>query len=127
MNLRKYILPVLIKGNRVRYFFWALYAQVLISFCASFLAEYTYTGKPQCFILRNPQEKTAEFTEYGRDLLSHAYQAYSENDIASFIEKVILKGDDPMRDDREHFAPTIMYNYPHASEAIFEELKHSLG
>ena len=99
----------------------------LIQDCASFLAEYTYTGKPQCFILRNPQEKTEEFTEYGRDLLSHTYQAYSENDIISFIENVILKGDDPMRDDRERFAPTIKHNYPHASEAIFEELKHSLG
>lgn len=100
----------------------------LIQDCSSFLPEYFYTKKPQCYMLSSPQSVDAQFLEYGKALLANVYKAYSESDIVAWIENVILGGDDPLKEPRDRFATEhLMYNYPHASEALIATIKKELG
>ena len=100
----------------------------MIQDCGSFLPEYFYVGKPQCYVLKSKEHELQQFTDYGRSLLDHVYRAYCEEDIVSFIENVVLAGKDPMKESRENFTEnTIKYNYPHASEAVLEDIRKALG
>lgn len=100
----------------------------MIQDCGSFLPEYFYVGKPQCYVLKSKEHELRQFTEYGRSLLEHVYRAYCEEDITFFIENVVLGGNDPMKECRESFTEnTIKYNYPHASRAIVEDIRKALG
>lgn len=96
--------------------------------CGSFLPEYFYTGKPICYMLASEEAKRVQFDEWGQSLIDHTYQAYSQDDIARFVEDVVIKGQDPMKDERQRFArEKIMVNYPHASEYIVESIAEMLG
>ena len=103
-------------------------SDAIIHDCGSFLPEYFYTGKPICYMLASEEAKKAQFDEWGQTLIDHTYQAYSENDIAQFVEKVVLEGADPMKESRQKFAcESVMVNYPHASEFIVESIAKMLG
>jgi len=100
----------------------------MIQDCSSFLPEYFYTGMPQCYILKSKESENEQFLEYGKLLLSYTYKAYSEDDIVSFVDDVILAGKDSAKERRLAFAArNLMYNYPHASEAIVEDLRTAMG
>ena len=54
--------------------------------------------------------------------------ADNKDDIISFVENVILGGNDPMEVLRKEFTEKVIkFNYPHASEAILDDLKTALG
>ena len=79
-------------------------------------------------MLASEEPKRVQFDEWGQSLIDHAYQAFSEDDITRFIEDVVIKGHDPMRDERQAFArDKVMVNYPHASEYIVESIAKMLG
>jgi len=100
----------------------------MIQDSGSFIAEYHVSGHPQCYILRDQNTELSQFNDFGREMLSHTYKAYSEQDIINFIENVVLVGNDPMKEDREKFAKEkLMFNYPHASEAIVADIKKAIG
>lgn len=69
----------------------------IIQDCSSFLPEYFCTGMPQCYLLKSKESEAEQFAEYGRQLLSHTYKAYSEADVISFIDNVIIQGLDEKR------------------------------
>ena len=103
-------------------------SDALIQDCSSFLPEYFYSNKPQCYLLAEPHSEEEQFLEYGRELLSCTYKAFNESDIISFIDTVVISGNDSMKDRRENFmAKRLMYNYPHASEALVDYLKEAFG
>ena len=100
----------------------------MIHDCASFLPEYFYTGKPVCYMLASEEAKKSQFDDWGQSLIDHTYQALSEDDITRFIEDVVTKGHDPMKDERQAFArEKVMVNYPHASEYIVGSIAKMLG
>jgi len=103
-------------------------SDAIIHDCGSFLVEYFYTGKPHCYMLASEKAKAAQFDEWGQELLSHTYQAFDENAIIRFIEDVVIAGNDTMKVMRQKFAKErVMINYPHASEAIVEDIAELLG
>lgn len=103
-------------------------SDAMIQDCSSFLPEYYYTGKPQCYLLASEEMEQQQFDDFGRSLVDHTYRAYSESDITSFIEDVVLTGGDYMRDEREIFArEKVIVNYPHASETALEIIAETLG
>ena len=99
----------------------------IIQDCGSFLAEWVYTGKPCCFMLKTPSDVDAKFTPLGRDILSHCYLAYDEPAIESFLRDVVEGGTDPKAAARDKFRKSIMVNYPHAAEAALASIKKALG
>ena len=110
------------------YFETFLSSSALIHDCASFLAEYFYTGKPQCYMLANPEKMDAEFSSFGKDLLRRCTLAYDEAAITSFIDRVVLAGEDPGAEERREFASReVCAFYPHAAEHILADIERAIS
>ena len=99
----------------------------IVQDCGSYLVEWFYTGKPCCFMLKDPSDIDAKFTPLGKECLSHCYLAYDEAAIESFLRDVVEGGSDPKATEREAFRKTVMVNYPHAADAALASIKKSLG
>ena len=99
----------------------------MVQDCGSYLAEWVYTGKPCCFMLKAPSDIGAKFTSLGRDILSHYYLAYDEAAIESFLRDVVEGGSDPKAAARDEFRKAVMVNYPHAADAALAAIKRELG
>lgn len=96
-------------------------SDALIQDCGSFLVEYFYTRKPQLYLLKDQQEISELFSDFGRSCLSKVYQAFNKEDIMRFIDDVVIKGQDVMLDVRERFAKdNVTTNYPNVSRVIEE-------
>ena len=103
-------------------------SDAMIQDCSSFLPEYFFTGKPQCYLLDSPNAACGQFGEFGMKMLNLVYKAYDESQIVSFINDIVLPGKDPMRSIRDEFAgKVLMKNHPHVSEKIVEEIKKCLN
>ncbi|MBO4521352.1 MAG: hypothetical protein J5787_09120 [Alphaproteobacteria bacterium] len=97
----------------------------LIHDCMSFLAEYMFTGHPCCFLKK--QEGYQNVNEFFEKCVNNHYAAFDENDITSFIENIVLNGDDTMKESRQAFFETyIKGSYPNATEAVLEYLKDEI-
>lgn len=99
----------------------------IVQDCGSYLAEWLYTGKPCCFMLKAPSDIDAKFTPLGRDILSHCYLAYGEPEIESFLRGVVEGGADPKAAARDEFRKSVMVNHPHAAAAALASIRRSLG
>lgn len=97
----------------------------IIQDCESFLFEYFYTGKPQCYMLKEGINIKQKFGKMGSKLLKHCYCAYSQEDILNYIDKVILNEEDNKKNARIDFAKKeVMINYPNVTEFIFNYFEH---
>lgn len=102
-------------------------SDAMIQDCGSFLPEYFFTGKPQCYLLANEAVAARQFDAYGQTLLSHVYKAYSARQILDFIDEVVIAGHDTMKGERDSFAKEhLMVNHPHVGEAVLKEIKIAL-
>ena len=94
-------------------------SDAMIHDCGSFLAEYFYTGRPQCYLLESPKTVDEQFLPISRRLLDYAHKAFSGEDVVAFIRKVVLQGEDLEKPARDAFAAAeVCVNHPHASEAV---------
>ena len=75
-------------------------SNAMITDSVSFLSEYLYTGKPGLFLTR-PEQK---FNEFGEIVKEAWYQVDGKdfNKIESFIDKIIIRGEDPLKGVREN-------------------------
>mgnify|MGYP002624471044 CR=1 FL=1 len=120
-------IPNMIYQEGGDYFQTFVNSSALIHDCGSFMAEYLYTGKPQCFILENDQELKNEFLPFGRKILENCYTACTEKEIIEFIDRTALNDNDTMKVKRDRFAQKeIMINYPNATDIIIKNIKSSL-
>ena len=101
-------------------------ADALIQDCASFLAEWQFTGRPCCYILKSPGDVAAKFLPVGRDCLACCELAYGADDIAAFIANTVIGGNDPHATARERLRERLMVNYPHAAEAALATIVRAL-
>ena len=95
--------------------------------CGSYLVEYFYTGKPCCYMLKDPSDIDEKFAPLGRKCLENCYVAYDSNAIDRFIRDVVVAGDDPKASARAEFAKTVMVNYPRAAEVALEHIKEAVS
>ena len=101
-------------------------SDAMIHDCGSFTAEYLYTGKPCCYMLKSEEEIRELFLPIGQKCQQNYYHAFSEKDICDFIEKVVLDGMDPLKESREKFSETLKLNYPHVGKKITEYIKNEI-
>ena len=96
-------------------------SSAMIHDCGSFLAEYFYTGHPQCFLLADDDTVRTQFLPFSRRLLEHVKTARSEDEIVDFIRRVVIDGDDPGKAARGEFAAKeVCVNHPHAARAVVD-------
>ncbi len=100
----------------------------IIHDCSSFLVEYLFTEHPPCYLLRDGKEVETVFADLGKNCLRHCYQAFGEEDVIRYVEKVVLQGDDPMRGVRVDYVNRhLKVNYPNVSDFIIDHIKKTLS
>lgn len=104
-----------------------LTSDALIHDCGSFITEYIYTKKPSLFMISN-NEVMKGWNEYGEKALKVLYHGYSENDIYNFIDNIVIKNDDLMKDRRLNFLAEVLTppNGETASKNIYDYLVRTL-
>ncbi len=102
-------------------------SDAMIHDCGSFVAEYLFTEKPCCYMLKDEAQITETFLPMGQKCLEHYYKAFSKEDICRFVEEVVLDGKDPMKAKRENFARArLKFNYPNSGKAALDYIKSQL-
>ena len=69
----------------------------------SFAVEYHYSKKPVMFVSKDMTPVLSTLSDFGKKAYGLHYIGGDEAAIRRFIDKVVLGGDDPMREQREQF------------------------
>lgn len=102
-------------------------SDAIINDCGSFIAEYLFTNKPSLFLSKGQEKDSQNLNKFALTCLEHCYKAENETDIINFIDEVIIKKCDWMKESRKSFLENELYvNYPHSSEFIFNYIKKIL-
>lgn len=101
-------------------------SDAIIHDCGSFTTEYLYTQKP-CMYLTNGHN-LEQYNELGKQAFNCYYHGNNASDIISFIEKVIIKGEDTQIDARKDFfiRNLLPPNGLTAAENIINEIKKQI-
>lgn len=103
-------------------------SDALLHDCGSFLAEYFYTGRPQCFMLESDATVESQFLPFARELLGRARRAYGKDGIVAFVRDVAAGAPDPQAGERAAFArERVCVNYPDASGKVVESVLRAIA
>lgn len=78
-------------------------SDAMIHDCGSFTAEYLYAKKPVIFTTRVLEENMRLLNDFGLDALHAHYTTDNVQGVLSFIDKVVIEGEDPLLTSREAF------------------------
>lgn len=78
-------------------------SDAMIHDCGSFSVEYHYSGNPVMFVSDDFEKLIIEKGTFGQLAMRQHYVGKNEQDIIDFIDNVVLKGEDPMKEGREQF------------------------
>ena len=78
-------------------------------------------------MIKSEEETYNGLVPLGRQCMDQYYHAKTRQDIIDFIENVVIKGNDPKKEQREAFVKNeLKANYPHAADTMInikKELK----
>lgn len=78
-------------------------SDAMIHDSGSFSVEYHYTQKPVMFISEDLSKFCSALCEFGNKAMDMHYFGFGRDDIERFIEDVVIRGNDTMRDERKSF------------------------
>lgn len=79
-----------------------------------------------CYMLKNSNDINKVFLPMGQKCLDNYYKAFNKDDILNFIDNVVIKGIDPMKNQRDKFLKELRLNYPNAGKRIVEYIKQEI-
>ena len=97
-------------------------SDAIVQDCSSFLADWMFTGKPCCYMLKDKADIERKFNATGRECLAHCHLAFDEQAIKRFLTDVVEGGDDPGKAEREAFRRHLAVNWPHAADHAIENI-----
>lgn len=102
-----------------------LTSDAMIHDCASFTAEYLYTGKPVMFMLRD-EAVLNHWNAFGKKCYGMHYVGRTEQEIEVFVNEVVLKGRDTKKEARERFVndTLILHDGLLPSERVLKHINH---
>ena len=95
-------------------------SDAMIHDSSSFSVEYHFTGKPVLFTAADLNPITSILNDFGQAAIQVHYQGKDFDDITSFLDNVVLKGDDPMKEDRQAFYN--QYLMPPGGKSVAENI-----
>lgn len=102
-------------------------SDALIHDCGSFLAEYLYTDKPCAYLYKKGLNADKVWTELGKGMVDCHYIVNNSVDLDKFIEDVVIKGDDSLKEKRKKwFENNIKMDYPNVTKNIYKILKNNV-
>ena len=110
------------------YFETFVNSDAMIHDCGSFMAEYFYTGRPQCYLMEAPGALDSQLTSFGKRLQEHVEHACTEEEIVAFVRRV-AEGRATLADDpewREFAAREVCVAHPHAASKVVAEINRAL-
>lgn len=99
-------------------------SDALIHDCGSFLAEYFYTGRRQCYMAESEAALRSQYNDFGNRVLDHVSLASSEDEIVAFVRDVVAS-DGPLVLDAaaaDFARREICLNHPHAAARVVAEV-----
>ena len=104
-------------------------SDALLNDSDSFVTEYMYVNKPVAFVAKNKDAMSSDFSTFGLDILKHQYVLHDKEGILSFIEDVVLAGNDTMKSSRTLFVNGRLKldSKLTSSQIIVNDIKRSLG
>lgn len=116
-----------IYSKEAEYFNYFVNSDAIIHDCGSFIAEYLFTGKPACYVLKNKEAIRKWFLPIGQKCLDYHYEAYSEDDMKHFIDQIVINNKDVMKGKRIKFVNSeLKINYPMVAEQIIDHIKQEI-
>lgn len=102
-----------------------LYSDALIHDCSSFTVEYLYTKKPVMYL----NNKMHNLSCFGQEAYRTHYIPSSFDEIKDFIENVVIRNEDPLKEKRQTFYNRYLISSNHhtASENIYTDMNRSLS
>ena len=87
-----------------------------------------FSENPPCYLLKNKDVIDEYFGDLGKKCLEHCYLAFNKNEIINYIENIVIKEQDTMKNERKSFAENVLkYNFPKASFAVIDNILNSLN
>lgn len=80
-----------------------IHSDAMMHDSGSFTVEYLFVNKPVMYLVKDNQQPQQLFNTFGEKAFQQHYHAHSVEDIENFLKEVVLKGNDPMKADREKF------------------------
>lgn len=101
-----------------------LTSDAIIHDSGSFMVEYISMNKPALYMIRNSIIESG-FSILGKAVLDSHYKSYNKQDLITFIEKVIINHEDPLKNQRLNLINNFLKppNSKKASQNIMEYLK----
>lgn len=102
-------------------------SDAMIHDCGSFIGEYLYTEKPCCYMLKSEKQTQDGLLPLGQACIDNYYKAFSQDDILKFIDNVVIKGKDPLKEKRFFFVQSeLKQHYPNSAQKLIEMLEKKL-
>ena len=79
-----------------------IHSDAMIHDSGAFTTEYLFVHKPVMYLVKNNNIRK-QFNAFGLKSFDQHYQGHSVENIEEFIQEVVIKGNDPMKDQRERF------------------------
>ena len=95
-------------------------SDAMIHDCGSFSVEYHFTGNPVMFTTHDMNKVVRDKNAVGKNGLLAHYVGRSEEDVRIFLDQVVLKGEDPMKQQREQFRKD--YLIPPGGKTVAESI-----
>lgn len=104
-------------------------SDAMIHDSGSFTVDYLYFNKPVLYDNPDIEAAKAAANETAKKAYDVHYSISSLNDIKTFIDEVVLKGNDPMKAQREEFYRNYLLppNGKSVAQNIYEDMVKSLG
>ena len=99
-------------------------SDAMIHDSSSFSVEYHFTGKPVLFTATDLEPITRSLNEFGQAAIQAHYQGEKNEDILSFLDQVVLKGQDTMADQRHVFYHQFLL--PPGGKSVAENIYQNL-
>jgi len=105
-----------------------IHSDAIMHDSGGFTTEYLFTKKPAMYFTRHENYEDM-FNDFGKLSFQQYYKAGNADDIIRFLEEVVLKGNDPMKESREKFFEEYLapYNGKMPSENIIEAIENKIN
>lgn len=99
------------------------HSDALITDCGSFLAEYLPTQRPVLLLV---SEASVGYNEVGMKIIEGYYKACADHEIETFINRVVIEKDDPLKEKRSQNLRWVRPNREGAGKSIVEHIQNAI-